>query len=110
MSSPALGELARLHVQSSADLMKTLRLLVPNAFSEGSNTPDLEVVLSSGDSILGVVSNLVELQMFHLLRAQAITAQLRMRVALKQQQKAASEYGAVSSSEGDSSAPVLSTA
>jgi hypothetical protein len=64
----------------------------------------METILNSGDSILGMLSNLVELQMFHLLRAQAITAQLRMRVAQRQQHQTLSESGAVGSSEGDSSA------
>lgn len=87
--------------------MKTLRLLVPDAFREASSTPNMDALLSAGDSVLGVLCNLVELQMWSLLRAAAITAQLRVRVAHKQQQhQAVPEYGAVSSGECDSSAPV----
>lgn len=92
-STTALRDLAHLHLKSSGDLMTTLRVLVPGAFKDGSPAPNMETILNSGDNILGMLSNLVELQMFHLLRAQAITAQLRMRVAQRQQHQALLSLG-----------------
>lgn len=88
--------------------MTTLRLLVPQAFSSegGGVCLNIEVLLSAGDSMLSVCFNLIELQLFHLLRAQAMTAHLHSRLAHKQQHQAVCDYGAVTSSDCSGSVAV----
>lgn len=111
LPSDALAQLALVHLNSSTGLMTTLQLLVPKAFSSegGGGCPNIEVLLGAGDSVLSVCFNLIELQLFHLLRAQAIIAHLRSRLAHKQQQhqhQAVCDYGAVTSSDCSGSAEV----
>jgi hypothetical protein len=110
--SQALGPLAQLHLQSYQDLNATAKLLLPGAFKGAAATLDVDA-LGDIDSVLNMLSNVIELQLFHLLRAQAITGEMRMRIAAKhyhhhqqQQQQVHQQdasYAAVSSSSSSSS-------
>lgn len=98
----ALGPLAQLHLQSSQDLTATAKLLLPGAFKGAPAALDLAALGDVDGSALGLLSNLIELQLFHLLRAQAITGEMRARIAAKHhhQQQQVAGYAAVSSNSG----------
>lgn len=69
-----LPTLARLHTSSATNLMKTLRLLVPGAFPQDSNTPNQLQVAHLDGPLLDAVGLLTELQLFHLQRAAELLA------------------------------------
>lgn len=48
--------------------------------------PDIAALAVVDSGLLGLLTNVIELQLFHLLRAQAITREMRARIGLKQQQ------------------------
>lgn len=82
-----LPSLAQLHMSSSANMMKTLRLLAPDVFAPGSREPDQAKFLQLQGSQLEMVGVLVELQIFHLLRASQLVSYTKQQ--LKQHGSAA---------------------
>jgi hypothetical protein len=74
-----LQDLALLHRSSAANLMATIRLLVPSAFEAGASKPDQLLLSQLDSSVLSMVSCLVELQLFHLQRAAVLSATSRRR-------------------------------
>lgn len=81
--TPELAPLAHLHLASSRHMMVTARLLVPDAFQEGSAQPNIDAVLSVSGPTSEILSTLIELQLFHLNRARDVTAVMRARIAAK---------------------------
>lgn len=102
----ALSGLVDLHLRSSRDLIHTIKLIIPQAFSSGSASPDLWTLVPMHSSVLGLLSNVMLLQNFHLNRAVAITAEMRLRISSKEQSQQGSStqggsmQGLVSSSSG----------
>lgn len=91
-----LAPIARIHLQSAAHLKTTLRLLVPEAF-DGSNK-DATSIASFADrlppSAEPLVVRLLDLQIFHLCRAQDVTAHMRMHARLRPGAQSESELAA----------------
>jgi hypothetical protein len=79
-SSVDLPVLTKLHLSSAHNLMATLKLLAPAAFAAGSSQPDLNALDEADSSLLGMAATLIELQLFHLQRAAALTATTRKRL------------------------------
>jgi hypothetical protein len=81
-----LPGIACIHLQSSAHLKATMRLLVPEAF-EGSDTVDATSLAGFADrlspSAEPMVLRLIDLQIFHMCRAQDATAHMRMHARLR---------------------------
>lgn len=63
--------------------MATVKLLVPEAFQENPTEPNLNAILAVSGPAASMVSVLIDLQLFHLNRAQDITAHMRARIAQK---------------------------
>lgn len=87
MPSAELPALAQHHLGSSADLAATVRLIMPAAFKDGGLMPNIAALDDVDSSVLGLLTNVVELQLFHMLRAQAITREMRARISLRQQEQ-----------------------
>jgi hypothetical protein len=104
-SSCDLPVLAKLHLSSAHNLMATLKLLAPAAFAGGSSQPDLSALDDADSSLLGMAATLIELQLFHLQRAAALTAS-RKRIA---QQRCADRLAAAVGSSCSSSGVGSST-
>jgi PAX-interacting protein 1 len=99
MPAHALAELSELHLKSSADLMHTIRLIAPQAFSSDTAVPDLSMLGAVHSSLMGLLSNVTDLQVFHMRRAVAINAEIRARISAKQRlQQQASMHGSFSNS------------
>lgn len=81
--TPELAPLALLHLASSRHMMVTARLLVPDAFQEGSAQPNIDALLSVSGPTSEILSTLIELQLFHLNRARDMTAAMQARIAAK---------------------------
>lgn len=81
--TPELAPLAHLHLASSRHMMVTARLIVPDAFQEGSAQPNIDALLSASSPTSEILSTLIELQLFHLNRARDVTAAMRARIAAK---------------------------
>jgi hypothetical protein len=94
-SAGDLPVLAKLHLSSAHNLMATLKLLAPAAFASGSSQPDLNALDDADSSLLGMAATLIELQLFHLQRAAALTAATRKRLA---QQRCAEDLDAAGTS------------
>lgn len=102
LTSQELPELAKLHLSSAHNLMATMRLVAPAAFTKGSQ-PDLAALDQLEGGVLTMVSTLIELQLFHLQRAAALTAHRRERLWLAQQaSQGATAWSASSSGCTDS--------
>lgn len=80
LNARELPGLAKLHLGSSANLMKTFRLLAPSVFNDNSTLPDASLFLQLEGSDLEVVTVLIELQLFHLQRASALIAHAKQRL------------------------------
>jgi hypothetical protein len=76
-----LPDLAHLHLNSAGHLMATIKLLVPHAFQDSATEPNLAALLPVSGPAAGMVSTLIELQLFHLTRAKDVTAHMRARIA-----------------------------
>jgi hypothetical protein len=76
-----LPALAQLHLKSAGHLMATIKLLVPDAFKDSATEPNLAALLSVSGPAEGMISTLIELQLFHLNRAKDVTAHMRARIA-----------------------------
>lgn len=96
-----LPGLSHLHLSSARQLNATIRLLVPAACIQGSETPDA-TLLNLASPVDSMVLTLVELQLFHLHRVKAITQQMRVHTrqrAQQQQQEQPQEQGPAASSD-----------
>ena len=80
LSYQDLPDLAKLHVSSARNMMSTMRLLVPHAFTQDRDYPDLSALDSAAGCVLDMVAVLIDLQVFHLQRAQTLTAYSRHRL------------------------------
>lgn len=104
----ALAELTELHLQSSADLLQTIKLIAPQAFSSDAAVPDLSTLGAAHSSLMGLLSNVTDLQVFHMRRAVAINAEMRARINARQHlQQQASMHGSFSSSSCSDSSQTL---
>lgn len=94
MTREALPKLAELHLSSASSMAHAIKLLVPGAFVNNNNkdgggnstslSPNWQALCKEGEGVMSMVSSLIDLQLFHLLRAQAITAEMRFRIARRQ--------------------------
>lgn len=101
-TGPELHELAKLHLSSAGNLMTTMRLVAPAAFTKDASHPDLSALNDLEGGVIGVVSILIELQLFHLRRAAVLTAHHRWRLTQRPSERAVStDSGSSSSSAGD---------
>jgi hypothetical protein len=80
-----LAPLAHLHLASSRHMMVTAKLLVPDAFQQGTAELNIGALLSVSGPTSEMLSTLIELQLFHLNRARDVTAAMRARIAAKHQ-------------------------
>jgi hypothetical protein len=65
-----------------------VRLIAPAAFKDdGGPLPNIAALDDVDSSLLGLLTNVIELQLFHLTRAQAITREMRARISRRQQQQ-----------------------
>jgi hypothetical protein len=98
-----LPSIAQLHLGSAGHLMASVKLMVPQAFKPESHELDLEAVINLSGPEAGIVTATIELQLFHLNRAQAVTTTMRKRIAQRQAAEAAQRvplYCRVTSSDG----------
>lgn len=73
-----LTHLSQLHLSSAKNLMTSMKLLAPAAFAAGTAHPNLTALEEAGSTaVTHMVSVLVELQLFHLVRAAALSAHKR---------------------------------
>lgn len=81
-----LAAIVQLHLQSASHMKTTLKLLLPEvlgACSEDSSTEPISLECLAENlppAAEAMVSTLIDLQIFHLRRAQEVTAQMRMHV------------------------------
>lgn len=76
-STKELAALAKVHMGSAAALLKTMRMLLPDVFVNGSDVPVAAEFLKLEGHSLELAGRLVDLQMFHLLRASQLVAAAR---------------------------------
>lgn len=76
--------MALLHLSSSRHLMQTAQYLVPEVFTGDQCDPHLLETCDLPDSKLHVLSAIVELQLFHLLRVKEANCQMRLLAMQKQ--------------------------
>jgi hypothetical protein len=79
-----LPGLAQLHLGSAGHLMSSVRLMVPQAFKSDSNQLDVQAVLNLSGPAAGIVAATIELQLFHLNRAHAVTSLMRQRITQRE--------------------------
>jgi hypothetical protein len=81
-----LAAIVQLHLQSASHMKTTIKLLLPEvlgASSEDSSTEPISLEClaeNSPPAAEAMVSTLIDLQIFHLRRAQDVTAHMRMHV------------------------------